>query len=161
MRGSRLSIRQCLECSSGAGLRDPSTLVSGSGARPPMAWTANGTLTWPACSNASDTKTCSPSDPDEPFFTHFCNGKAMANITVSPRRAGPVEIVIQLEDGDERPLTTAHGVSVTLANPDKGIAPVTTTAEHVGDDKWMVRMDAPQSGRWSLDLGIKLRRPME
>jgi copper(I)-binding protein len=95
-------------------------------------------------------------DPDEAFFTHFCDPKAMANITVSPGRAGPVEIAIQLEDGDEWPLTTAHGVSVTLANPDKGIAPVTVVAEHVGADKWVVRMDAPQSGRWSLDLGIKL-----
>jgi periplasmic copper chaperone A len=95
-------------------------------------------------------------DPDEAFFTHFCNPKAMANITVSPGRAGPVEIAIQLEDGDERPLTTAHGVSVTLANPDKGIAPVTVIAEHVGEDKWVARMDAPQSGRWSLDLGIRL-----
>jgi periplasmic copper chaperone A len=95
-------------------------------------------------------------DSDEAFFTHFCNTKAMANITVSPGRAGPVEIAIQLEDGDERPLTTAHGVPVTLANPDKGIAPVTAIAEHVGDDKWVVRMNAPQAGRWSLDLGIKL-----
>jgi copper(I)-binding protein len=95
-------------------------------------------------------------DPDEPFFAHFCNSKAMANITVSPGRAGPVEITIQLEDDDERPLTTALGVSVTLANPDKGIAPVTAIAEHVGDDKWMVRIDALQSGRWSLDLGIRL-----
>jgi periplasmic copper chaperone A len=95
-------------------------------------------------------------DPDEAFFTHFCNPKAMANITVSPGRAGPVEIAIQLEDGDERPLITAHGVSVTLANPDKGIAPVTVVAERVGADKWVVRMDAPQPGRWSLDLGIKL-----
>ena len=67
-----------------------------------------------------------------------------------------MEIAIQLEDGDEQPLTTAHGVSVTLANPDKGIAPVTAIAERIGDDKWVVRMDAPQSGRWSLDLGIRL-----
>lgn len=37
-------------------------------------------------------------DSDEAFFTHFCNPKAMANITVSPGRAGPVEIAIQLED---------------------------------------------------------------
>ena len=95
-------------------------------------------------------------DPDEPFFTHFHNSKAMANIRVSPGRAGPVEIAIQIEDGDEQPLTTAQGVSVTLANPDKGIAPVTAIAERIGDDKWVVRMDAPQSGRWLLDLGIRL-----
>lgn len=45
---------------------------------------------------------------------------------------------------------------MTLANPDKGIAPVTVIARHVGGDKWVARMDAPQSGRWSLDLGIEL-----
>ena len=39
---------------------------------------------------------------------------------------------------------------------DTDIAPVTVIAEHVGDDKWVVRMDAPQSGRWSLDLGTRL-----
>jgi copper(I)-binding protein len=95
-------------------------------------------------------------DPNEPFFTHFCGTKAMANITVSPGRAGPVEIAVQLEDGDERPLTTAKGVSVTLANPEHGVAPVKAIAERVSDDKWLVRMDAPQSGRWSLALGIEL-----
>jgi copper(I)-binding protein len=95
-------------------------------------------------------------DPEEAFFTHFCAEKAMANITVSPGRAGPVEIAIQLETGEEKPLTTAQAVSVTLANADKGIAPVTAHARQVGDDKWLVRMDAPQSGKWSLDLGIRL-----
>jgi periplasmic copper chaperone A len=95
-------------------------------------------------------------DPDEPFVTHFHNSKAMANIRVSPGRAGPVEIAIQLEDGNEQPLTTAHGVSVTLANPDKGVARVTAIAEPIGGGKWVVRMDAPQSGRWSLDLRIRL-----
>jgi copper(I)-binding protein len=95
-------------------------------------------------------------DPDEPFFTHFCDPRAMANITVSPGRAGPVEIAVQLEDGDERPLTTAAGVSVTLSNPDKDIAPVKAFASHAGGDKWVVRMDAPQSGNWTLALGIEL-----
>lgn len=86
--------------------------------------------------HVSETGTCSPSrsgaasplnitaadDADEPFFTHFCDRKAMANITVSPGHAGPVEIAVQLEDGDERPLATAQGVTtVTLANPDKGV----------------------------------------
>jgi len=100
--------------------------------------------------------TATASDPDEPFFTHFCNPKAMANITVSPGRAGPIEIAIQLEDGDERPLTTAAGVSVTLASPDRGVAPVKALAEHAGGDKWIVRMDAKEPGRWSLALAIDL-----
>jgi len=97
-----------------------------------------------------------PSDPDEPFFTHFCHPQAMANITVSPGRAGPVEIAIQLEDGNEQALTTAQQVSVTLANADKSVTPVAAFADHVVDDKWVVRLDLPESGRWSLALGIKL-----
>jgi copper(I)-binding protein len=95
-------------------------------------------------------------DPHEPFFAHFCNPKAMANITVSPGRAGPVAIAIQLEDGDERPLTTAVGVSVTLSNPEQGVAPVKAVARHAGGDNWIVEMDAGQPGRWSLALAIDL-----
>ena len=123
--------------------------VQGVGGRAPDPLTRVEATRKPASLVAAD-------DPDEPFVTHFHNSKAMANIRVSPGRAGPVEIAIQLEDGDEQPLTTAHGVSVTLANPDKGIAPVTAIAERIGGDKWVVRMDAPQSGRWLLDLGIRL-----
>ncbi|MET3995420.1 MULTISPECIES: hypothetical protein [unclassified Bradyrhizobium] len=42
---------------------------------------------------------------DDSFFTHLHTEKAMANVTVSPGRAGPVEIAIQLETTDETPLT--------------------------------------------------------
>ena len=41
---------------------------------------------------------------DESFFTHLHTEKAMANVTVSPGRAGPVEITIQLETVEELPL---------------------------------------------------------
>ena len=34
---------------------------------------------------------------DENFFTHLHTERAMANVTVSPARAGPVELTIQLE----------------------------------------------------------------
>ena len=79
----------------------------------------------------------------------------MANVTVTPDRAGPVEIAIQLEDADELPLT-ARAVTVTLSNADSGIAPVTINAEQVGNDHWRVRMSAPVAGRWSLGLGITI-----
>ena len=52
------------------------------------------------------------SDSDS-FFTHLHTEKAMANVTISPGRAGPVDIIIQLETVDELPLT-AKAVSVTL-----------------------------------------------
>ncbi|GMP03823.1 MULTISPECIES: copper chaperone PCu(A)C [Bradyrhizobium] len=95
------------------------------------------------------------SDADESFFTHLHAEKAMANVTVSPGRAGPVEIAIQLEDANELPLS-ADAVEVTLDNPEHGVAPITASAERVGNDQWRVRMSAPLSGRWSLGLDIRI-----
>jgi len=94
---------------------------------------------------------------DEPFFTHICGTRVMANITVSPGRSGPVEVLVQLEDGDEKPLAV-DALSVTLSNPDKGIAPVTATTERVAADSWRVRLTAAASGKWSLSLGIDLAK---
>lgn len=95
------------------------------------------------------------SEADESFFTHLHAEKAMANVTVLPGRAGPVEIAIQLEDANELPLS-ADAVAVTLGNPEHGVAPMTANAERVGNDQWRVRMSAPLSGRWSLGLDIRI-----
>jgi hypothetical protein len=92
---------------------------------------------------------------DESFFTHLHTEKAMANVTVSPDRAGPVEIEIQLEDANEAPLT-ADAVSVTLGNAESGVAPVTVNAKRIDHDRWVVKMSAPKAGRWSLALGITI-----
>jgi copper(I)-binding protein len=94
-------------------------------------------------------------DADESFFTHLHAERAMANVTVSPGRAGPVEIAIQIENADELPLS-AHAVSVTLGNSEAGVEPVTMDATRIGDDRWRVRMSAPVPGRWSLGLGITI-----
>jgi periplasmic copper chaperone A len=101
------------------------------------------------------TPTATAKDADDNFFTHLHAVTAMANVTVSPGRAGPVEIDIQLENADELPLA-AEAVSVTLGNPEHGVAPVTSEAERVSTDQWRVKMSAPLAGRWSLGLGIKI-----
>jgi len=98
-----------------------------------------------------------PSATDEPFFTHICGTRVMANITVSPGRSGPVEVLVQLEDGDEKPLAV-DALSVTLSNADKGIAPVSAAAERVSADSWRVRLTAAASGKWSLSLGIDMAK---
>jgi periplasmic copper chaperone A len=92
---------------------------------------------------------------DESFFSHLHAEKAMANVTVSPGRAGPVEIEIQIEDANEAPLA-ADAVSVTLTNAENGVAAVTVNARRVDHDRWMARMWAPKVGRWSLALGITI-----
>lgn len=94
-------------------------------------------------------------DADESFFTHLHAERAMANVTVSPARAGPIEIAIQLENADELPLS-ADAVSVTLGNPEGGVAPVTVDAIRIGNDQWRAKMFAPVAGRWSLGLDITI-----
>jgi copper transport protein len=91
--------------------------------------------------------------PDESFFTHIHTEKAMANVTVSPGRAGPVVITIQLETADELTLE-AKSVSVTLTNP--GTASQVAQAERTDDNQWQARMSAPSPGRWMLGLGISI-----
>jgi copper(I)-binding protein len=90
---------------------------------------------------------------DENFFTHIHAEKAMANVTVSPGRAGPVVITIQLETIDELPLT-ATAVSVTLTNLQAGVEARTSQAERGRDGQWRVKMSTPVPGRWMLGLGI-------
>jgi hypothetical protein len=90
---------------------------------------------------------------DDDFFTHLHTDKAMANVTVSPGRTGPVDIAIQLETVDERPLA-AKAVSVTLSSPKAGSARQTIEATRITDDRWQAKAQLPQSGRWMLGLGI-------
>jgi hypothetical protein len=90
---------------------------------------------------------------DDDFFTHIHTGKAMANVTVSPGRAGPVDITIQLETMEEKPLT-AKAVSVTLS--DAKVRLPTVQAEHIGDDRWHVKIPDLAAGRWMLGLGIAI-----
>ena len=92
---------------------------------------------------------------DENFFIHLHTDKAMANVTVSPGRAGQVEVTIQLETMEERPLK-AKAVSVTLSKPGSGIAVRTIQAERSSDDRWNVKTSMPASGRWTLGLGITI-----
>ena len=69
---------------------------------------------------------------DDDFFTHLHAEKAMANVTVSPGRAGPVDITIQLETMEETPLT-ANAVSVTLSDAKAGKRLRTVQAQLAAD----------------------------
>ncbi|MBR0909960.1 hypothetical protein [Bradyrhizobium japonicum] len=92
---------------------------------------------------------------DDSFFTHLHTEKAMANVTVSPGRAGAVEIAIQLETTDETPLT-AKAVSVTLVDTQSGrkLAPVEASRDR--EDSWHVKVAQLTPGRWMLGLGISI-----
>jgi copper transport protein len=90
---------------------------------------------------------------DDSFFTHLHTEKAMANVTVSPARAGSVELTIQLESVEELPLT-AKAVSVTLTDTQTGRTLGTVDASRRADDQWTLAV--PAAGRWMLGLRIAL-----
>jgi hypothetical protein len=92
-------------------------------------------------------------EEDDNFFTHLHTDKAMANVTVSPGRAGPVNITIQLETVDEHPLQ-AKAVSVRLSSAKAGVKAQTITATKTSDSEWHVQTSLPVQGRWMLGLGI-------
>ena len=96
-----------------------------------------------------------PAPAQDDFFIHLHDQRAMANVTISAVHGGAVEISIQLETVEELPLK-AEAVSVTLGNPDKGVAPVTTHATRTADDQWSVKMAASEAGRWNLGVRITL-----
>jgi copper transport protein len=93
--------------------------------------------------------------PDDDFFTHLHTEKAMANVTVSPGRSGPVDILIQLETVDETPLI-AKGVSVTLSDAQTGRKLPTMAASRSGDDGWHVKVASLTAGKWMLGLDISI-----
>ena len=101
------------------------------------------------------TLNAAPAPAQDDFFIHLHDQRAMANVAMSAVHDGAVEISIQLETVEELPLK-AESVSVTLGNPDKGVAPVTTQAQRTADDQWSVKMAASEAGRWNLALGITL-----
>ena len=91
----------------------------------------------------------------DPFFTHIHDPRVMANVTVSPGRSGPVEVVVQLEDPQEQALT-ADGLSVSLSSPDNTIVLPATSAERIKADTVRARMLVSEAGRWNLTLRIAM-----
>jgi copper transport protein len=92
---------------------------------------------------------------DDSFFTHLHTDKAMANVTVSPARKGPVEITIQLETVEEKPLA-AKAVVVTLTNARSKARLKAIDAERGGEDRWRAKVTLPAAGRWTLGLVITI-----
>jgi hypothetical protein len=92
---------------------------------------------------------------DENFFTHLHTEKVMANVTVSPGRAGPVSILIQLETVDELPLA-AKSVSVTLTDVQSGKKIETAPAERIDENRWQMKAATLTAGRWTLGLSISI-----
>jgi hypothetical protein len=92
---------------------------------------------------------------DDNFFTHLHTEKAMANVTVSPARVGPIELSIQVEAVEELPLA-AKAVSVTLTDVQTGRALQTIEAARQGEAQWLAAVSMPSLGRWMLALTLAI-----
>jgi copper transport protein len=88
-----------------------------------------------------------------PASVHIHGAKAMAEVTVTPGRAGPVAVSVFVMDGAFDPLP-AKEVTLVLSNPAAGIEPIRRPAKLV-DSAWRVdELALPLGGRWTVRLDI-------
>ncbi|QYO77123.1 CopD family protein [Devosia salina] len=92
-----------------------------------------------------------------PAYAHAMNDAVMADIVVTPGRAGPVTIDMSIVDGAGAPLQPV-GVNLTLSAPAMGIEPIKLPATPV-DGIWRVEGQAiPLPGTWEMVLDIRIDR---
>ncbi|HEX2889802.1 copper resistance CopC/CopD family protein [Vineibacter terrae] len=90
----------------------------------------------------------------EPAYVHIHGPKAMADLTITPGRAGPVEAVITIAAGDFGPLK-AKEVTLILTDPVAGIGPLRRPARRSDDGSWRVEgLVMPIAGHWSVRIVI-------
>lgn len=89
-----------------------------------------------------------------PATTHIHTAPAMADLTVTPGRAGPVTVSAMIMTGEFGPLD-AREVTFVFSNPDAGIEPFRRKAEKPGDGTW--RADGvvlPLPGKWNVRVDV-------
>jgi len=89
-----------------------------------------------------------------PAVMHVHAAEAMADLTVTPGRAGPVRVSAVIATGESGPLD-AKEVTFVFSKPDAGIEPFRRKAERSGDGAW--RADGvvlPLPGDWSVRVDV-------
>lgn len=90
----------------------------------------------------------------QPAQMHIHTAQAMADITVTPGRAGPVSVSAILMTGDFGPLD-AREVTFVFSNPAAGIEPFRRKAEKPGDGSWRAGdVVLPLPGKWTIRIDI-------
>lgn len=89
-----------------------------------------------------------------PAATHIHTAQAMADLIVTPGRAGPVNVSAMIMTGEFGPLD-AREVTFIFSNPDAGIEPFRRMAKKPGDGTW--RADGivlPLPGEWTVRVDV-------
>jgi copper transport protein len=90
----------------------------------------------------------------QPVALHIHTAQAMADVTITPGRAGPVSVSAILMTGDFAPLG-AKEVTFIFSNADIGIEPFRRQAENPGDGTWQANdVPLPLPGTWTVRLDI-------
>jgi copper transport protein len=90
----------------------------------------------------------------QPAALHIHTSEAMADLTVTPGRAGAVEVSAILMTGDFGPLD-AREVTFVFSNDEAGIEPFERRAEKPGDGSWRAAgVVLPLAGRWTVRVDI-------
>ncbi|MEO8883193.1 MAG: copper resistance protein CopC [Devosia sp.] len=90
----------------------------------------------------------------QPAFVHIHTDKGMAELTITPGHAGPVDASIYVATADFGPLT-AKAVTLDLANKAKGIESIERKAALGPDGFWHVSgLTLPVGGQWQVEIDI-------
>jgi copper transport protein len=92
--------------------------------------------------------------PVPPVSVHIHAERAMASVTVSPGRAGPVSVSTFVVGGDLEPLD-AREVTLSFSMPSAGIEPIRRKARKLDQGQWRVDgLRLPVAGRWDVSVDI-------
>ena len=91
---------------------------------------------------------------EAPVSVHLHSAKAMAELTISPGRAGPVSAAAYVMSGDFGPLD-AKEVTLAFSLPAAGIEPVRRSMRRLGDGRWQLdAVSLPAAGEWTVEVDI-------
>jgi copper transport protein len=91
---------------------------------------------------------------EAPVSLHLHDASVMAMLTLTPGRAGPVAVAVDLMGLDGRPLA-AKGVTLVLSSPGAGIGPIRRAAVPAGPGQWRIAsLLVPVAGTWQIDLEV-------
>lgn len=90
----------------------------------------------------------------QPASLHIHTLQAMADVTVTPGKAGPVAVEIILMDGEFGPLP-AKELTLGFSHPVAGLEPIERRARRGQDGIWRIdALNLPVAGRWDVELEI-------
>jgi copper transport protein len=92
--------------------------------------------------------------PAEPLYAHIHGDRAMADIRLTPGRAGPIDITLGFQTGDFAAFVPKE-VEVIFAQPEAGIEPIRLDALQRGDGTWQAGpVTLPRPGSWEVTLRL-------